>query len=155
MRPPKREKTDYEKVKIDTWIPGIIEEIKYEEKHESTFKGEKKVYPAIRFKFKLDEYEYPHYSGWMYFGYGATTSLYLKFLSQLVENAQPDMDFDLDNLLGFGIKTMWVEKGDYQNLGMIRPMISKYKDTSSAATPIKNDVAETHEDENMDDGVPF
>jgi hypothetical protein len=129
MRPPERKKTDYEKVEVDTWINGIIEKVEYDPEHKTNFKdeetGEEKIISAVRFKFKLDGYQYPHYSRWGTFSYHEKSNLFKKYLVSLVEGAQPDMDLDLDVLNGFPIKTMWGQNGEYQNLEMVRPIGAK------------------------------
>ncbi len=131
MRPPTRMNFSYERVPADEWIPGIIDEIKLEENRDTGFKddktGQPKIVDQVRFKFKLDGCDYPHYSRWMSYSYGEKTSLYTKYIDQLVEGAVPDMDFDLDALIGFPIKTMWTTKGDYDNLEQIRPLTGKFK----------------------------
>lgn len=122
MKPPKREQTDFERVKDDEWISGVIEEIQYDETHKFSYQGQEKVAAAVRLKFKLDGYQWPHYSRWMTFSYGEKSNLFNKYLSRLVQGAVPDMDFDLDALRGLKIKTMWSTKNDYQGLEMIRPL---------------------------------
>lgn len=124
MRPPKRaSKVDFEKVKIGELIPGQIAEIQYENEHK--FKGfeggEDTIQPAVRFKLKLDGYEWAHYSRWMRFSLHEKANLYKKYISKLVENASPDMDFDLDMLKLMRIKTIWSENGDFQNIDAIYP----------------------------------
>ncbi len=127
MKPPKRvfEKGNYEQVKVNEFIPGIIEEIKLDEEHKSSFKGQEKVRPAVRFKFKLEGYERPHYSRWLTFNYDERSNLFKKFLVPLVKDVVPNMDFDLDNLVGFPIKTFWTQQDEYQNLELIVPLGEK------------------------------
>lgn len=149
MKPPPMPKREYEKVKIDDWIAGTIEDINYKDNHTFKYKGVEKVSPAVRFKFKLNNYEYPHYSKWMFFGYGEKAVLFQKFLSPLVKNASPEMDFDLDHLKGFEIKTMWSEKGDFQNLEMVRPLGEKL-----GKGPVGEELAEVSEDDHNEE-VPF
>lgn len=124
---PQKTSFNYEKVSIEDFVSGIVEDIQYEESH--TFKGfngaADKVQPAVRFKFKLDGYEYPHYSRWMKFNYGEKANLYTKYLAPLVEGAAPDMDFDLDLLKGLKVKTLWSEKNGFQNIETIRPIGKK------------------------------
>ena len=127
MRPPKRDTIKFEKVAIGEMITGIIEEVQYDEKH--TFKGFQggpdTNSPAIRFKLKLDNYEFPHFSRWMRFNLGSKSNLFNKYISKLIENAHPDMDIDLDVLKGVRIKTVWSENGDFQNIEAIFPNGSK------------------------------
>lgn len=129
MRPPLRPKGDFEKVKIGEMITGIIEEVQYDQEH--VFKGfsggSDTKQPAIRFKFKLDEYVFPHFSRWMKFSTYAKANLYTKYLSKLVEGAMPDIDMDMDVLLGMRIKTVWSENGDFQNIDAIYPNGPKVK----------------------------
>ena len=125
MRPPRQ---DYERVPVGEPITGIIEKVQYDEKH--TFKAFKEgaddtVCPAIRFKFKLDGCEYPHYSRYMKFNVGEKANLYKKYLVALIEGAVPDMDFDLDVLNGMKIITTWANNGDFQNLESIEPAEKK------------------------------
>lgn len=125
MKPPKREKNDWERIKkYDEWLESIITSIEYDENHEKVFQGEKKIGPCIRFKFEIKDHEHPHRSRWMSFSYAEKANLYKKFISQLVHNAEPDIDFDLDELKGMEIRTMWSksEDGEYDNLEMVRPM---------------------------------
>ena len=129
MRPPARKKLDYEKVTIGEMISGVIEVVEYDQEHK--FKGfqgkEDTVQPAVRLKFKLDNYQYPHYTRWMKFSLGEKANLYKKYVSKLVENAEADMDCDLDILNGMKIKTVWSEDGDFQNIDAIYPVGSKVK----------------------------
>lgn len=150
MKPPKRA-TEFEKVSCDEFIGGEIETIQYEEAHEFKFQGNIKTASAVRFKFKLDGYKYPHYSRWMTFSYGEKANLYLKYLLPLVENAKPDMDFDIDALQGMKVKTLWAENNDFQNLETIRPLGGKLKfDAKAPETMVIN------ADELMpDEDVPF
>lgn len=130
-KPPKR--ADFEKVAIGETIIGTISDIEYDETH--TFKftkketGEKqeKISYGVRLVFTLDGYEFPHRTCWMIFSYAEKSNLYNKYLAPLVENAKPDMDFDLDNLKGFPIQTVWEENGDFQNLKTILPLREKFK----------------------------
>jgi len=100
MYPPPRQKTDFEQVVVDEWITGEIEEIKYDMEHKSQFEGKERIRAAVRFKFKLDGYEYPHYSRWLTFNYSEKSNLFKDYLEPLVEGAKPDFKFDLDELKG-------------------------------------------------------
>jgi hypothetical protein len=123
MRPPARKTTDFEKVVTGDFIMGIIEKVEYDENH--IFKGfdgkADKTSPAIRFVFKLDGYEYPHRSRWMNFNVGEKANLYKKYISKLINDAKPDMDFDMDVFTNMKIKTIWEDNGDFQNLESIYP----------------------------------
>ena len=153
MKPPKSEKIDYEKVSVDDFVTGTIAEIQYDKEH--LFKGfdgsADKKRPAARFKFALDGYNYPHYSRWMSFSYGEKSNLYLKYLVPLVENAQPDMDFDLDLLKGMKVKTLWSEKNGFQNIETIRPIGRKFAFLPGELPVIQMDESELQ----PDDEVPF
>ena len=123
MKPPARKTTDFEKVVVGDFITGTIDKINYDMEHK--FKGfegkEDRISAAVRFVFKLDDYKFPHRSRWMNFNTGEKSNLYKKYIAKLVNNAKPDMDFDLDLLNGFKIKTIWEENGDFQNLESIYP----------------------------------
>ena len=156
MRPPKANQIDYERInKYDEWIPGVIEEIKLEENRATGFKDDKTGLPKfadmVRFKFKLEGHEYPHYSRWMSYSFGEKANLYLKYIKHLVEPAQPDMDFDLDNLKGFKVKTMWTANGDFDNLEQIRPLGDKFQAKPSTAAE-KDELVEEVVDQ---EEIPF
>lgn len=126
LYPPPRPKMDFERIPVyDEWINGEIIDIEFNAEHESTWNGEKKIRPAVRFKFSLEGCKFPHRTGWMTFSYGEKTTLFKKYLTALVDGAQPDMKFDLESLKGMKIKTMWSENGDYDNLEMVRPIGKK------------------------------
>ncbi|MFA5324522.1 MAG: hypothetical protein WC373_17730 [Smithella sp.] len=129
MRPPKSGGMTFEKVKIGEFIFGNIKEVQYDKEHK--FKGfegkDDTVGLAVRFVFKLQGYEFPHFSRWMRLNLGEKANLYKKYVSKLVANARPDMDFDLDDLNGLEVKTVWDENGDFQNLENIWPIGGKLK----------------------------
>lgn len=129
LKPPPRTKMDYEKVDVEDWVNGVIEEIQSDEKRDTGFKDEESGEPIIkhmiRFKFKLEGYHYPHYSRWMSLTYHEKSNLLKKYLFNLVDGAQPDMDFDLERLKGMEVKMMWSNNGDFQNIEMIRPRGAK------------------------------
>lgn len=132
MRPPRKSNTNFERIKtLDEWIAGTIEEVKLEENRVTGFKDDKTGLPKsadqVRFKFTLEGHSYPHYSRWMTYSMGEKSNLYLKYLKHLVEDAAPDMDFDLDELKGLKIKTMWSVSGEFDNLEQIRPLKSKLR----------------------------
>ena len=129
-KPQRPENMEYEQVKIDEWISGVIEDVQHEEKHE--FTGQyAKIGPAVRFKFKLDGYQYPHYSRWMVFSYGEKANLYKKFLTPLVDGAYEWFDFEINNLKGMKVKLMYSETASngkrFQNIELIRPALNKLK----------------------------
>lgn len=129
LKPPPQTKREYEKVVTDEWVLGVIEEIQSDEKRDTGFKdeetGEPVIKHCIRFKFKIDGYNFAHYSRWMALSYHEKSNLLKKYLSNLVEGCTPDMDFDLDLLKGLPVKMMWSNSGDFQNIEMIRPQQSK------------------------------
>jgi len=127
MYPPQRPKTEFEQVATDDWTTGIISEVQYNENHKRIWQGEEKVGPAVRLKFELEGYKFPHYSGWMSFSYGEKTNLYKKYISALVEGATPDMHFDMDQLKELPVKIMWKQNGEYQNVELVRPLNDKVK----------------------------
>lgn len=156
MKPPKRDTSnmEYEKVKTDDFVAGVIEAIQYEEKH--LFKGYGKdeegnprpdrMAPATRFKFKLEGCEFSHYSSWMSFSYGEKSNLYSKYLLPLVEGAVHDMDFDLDQLKGMKVKTLWVDKkSGFQAVETIRPIGKKIKPLNVLPQTETAEVAEDDE----------
>jgi hypothetical protein len=128
MKPQKRNQ-DFEKVAIGEMITGKISNIEYDKEHK--FKGfqggEDTIQEAVRFIFELDGYQHRHFSRWLKFNYGEKANLYKIFITKLVEDAQPDLDFDLDLLKGMKIKTLWAENKGYQNLESIFPVDAKVK----------------------------
>ena len=136
MRPPKRDPKDFEQVKVGEMIKGIIEEVQYDEKH--LFKGfqgkEDTTGIAIRFKFKLFDYQFPHYSRWMRLSLNGKSTLYKKYASKLIENLVEDQDVDLDILNGAKIKVVYSEENGFQNVDAIYPDGSKVKVTDPIPT---------------------
>ena len=121
MKPPDRPKTDFEKVKVGEFIHGTINDVQYDMEHKFKFKDKETVAQAIRFVFTLDGYEHNHFSRWMRFNVGEKSNLYRKYISELIEGATPDMDFDLDVLKGAKVKTIWKEKNGFQYIDSIWP----------------------------------
>lgn len=148
MIPPSR-KLEYEKVKTDDFVTGTITEIKYDMEHKSSYQGKEKIGPACRFTFEIDGYKYPHGTPWMFFGYGEKTNLYKKYISSLVQNAEPDMEFDLDQLKGMKVKILWKDNGDFQHVDVIRPSGQKIVPKIGGVKE-ENDAIEQDEDQ-----VPF
>lgn len=127
--PPQRTE-NYEKVAVDDWVTGQIEEVQLDKNHRFNFQGKISVYQGVRLKFTLDGYKFPHYSRWMKFSLGPKSNLFNKYISALVENAKPDMNIDVDCLQGCKVKIMWSEKTlndgrTYQNVEMLRPLEAK------------------------------
>jgi hypothetical protein len=123
---PKGRSNVYEKVRCGEFVDGVISDIKRDEAHKTTWQGKEKIVDAVRIIFKLDGYEFPHGTPWMSFTYGDKSNLYKKFMVKLVENAKPDMVFDIELLKGMAIRTVWADNGDYQNLELIQPLTAKY-----------------------------
>jgi len=110
MKPPKQEKRssdDYEKVNTEDFSYGCIEEIEYDLEHEFKYEGKVTKKAGVRFKFKLEGYEYPHYSQWMTFSYGEKTNLYQRYIKPNIDQPSPNMDFDLDEMKSWRVKTFW------------------------------------------------
>ena len=149
---PQKSDIEYEKIDINDFVTGTIDEIQYEQDH--LFKGfqgaEDKKRPAVRFKFVVNGYQHKHYSRWMTFSYGEKTNLYLKYLVSLVEGALPDMDFDLDKLKGMAVKMLWKEQNGFQSIETIRPIGGKLKVKEQAITDEFSD-----DDLRPDSEVPF
>lgn len=137
MRPERRNgHYDYEKVQTGDFIKGKILDIQYDKEHQFKYLGDIKVRPACRFVFELDGYKYKHYTRWMTFSYGEKTSLYKKYLSNLIDGAFPDFDFDLDTLKGMEVRTVW--QGDnFQEVEVIRPIGGKHRDSETKPTDAK------------------
>lgn len=148
MMPPPRPKLAYEKVLVDDWLPGVIEEIEYDLDHKSTYKGQEKTGPAIKIKLTLDDYKFPKSSGWMSFIYSEKSNLYKTYICGLVANPSPYMKFDPDALKGMRIKCMWEtnpKNPEYQNLVRIRPVGEKIVTTQ----------LEPSEDAPAEEEIPF
>ena len=144
MRPPKLE---YEKVPTGIPVNGIIHEVQYDEKRvwkgytdKDGNVGKDKEFPGVRFMFDLDGCVYPHYSRWMKFVVGEQANLYKKYIVNLVENAVPDLDLDLDELKGMRITTVWQDDGEYQVLESI----------TANGPKIKVDITEAEIDDGKD-----
>ena len=143
-RPPKRS-NNFEKVEIGEFIFGEIEEVQYDNEHKFSFKKEETVCPGVRLKFKLDGYQYPHYSRWMRFNMGSKSNLYKNYIEKLVRAAHPDMDFDLDEFNGFRVKTLWSENGEFQNIDNIFPEVGKLEVTEIQEEALNAALDETQE----------
>lgn len=137
----------FEQIKVDEWITGEIEEIQYEQDHEFTYKGNKTKGDAVRVSLRLDGYKDKKSTGWMRFNYGEKSNLYKIFIEPLVEGARTNMTFDFDNLKDLRVKVMFTQKGEYQNLSMIRPLQTK---VLPGVTPNTTAIPETSGEE-----VPF
>lgn len=120
---------EYEQVKVDEFIHGVITDIEYDQAHEITYQDEKKVFEAVKFKFALDGYKMPHSSFYLKLSYHEKSTLYKIIVKNLVENAEPFLDLDLSLLIGMRVKTMWEnvkgKKSTYQKLIMVKPEAEK------------------------------
>jgi len=126
MKPKPKEKIVYEKVSTDDFAVGEIAEVQYEEAHTFSKGGpHEKQGEAVRFKFALDGYKFPHYSRWMYFSYGEKSTLFLKYIVSLVKDAAPDLDLDIQILKDLRVRTLWQEKDGFQSVETIRPVEGK------------------------------
>jgi hypothetical protein len=116
---------EYEQVKVDEFIHGVIADIEYDPAHEVTYQGEKKVFEAVKIKFTLDGYTMPHSSFYLKLSYHEKSTLYKTVVKNLVENAEPFLDLDLSLLKGMRVKTMWEnvegKESTYQKLVMVKP----------------------------------
>ena len=151
MKPKPRDKVEFEKVVTGDFVEGIIKEVQYEEKHKFKFKGVIKIKEAVRFVFELNGYQYKHYSRWMSFFYSEKANLYHKYLYNLVENAIPDMDFDIKKLEGMQIKTIW-QGEEYQSVELIRPLNTKL---NVGAPSIEEPPIETEPPTDEEGEIPF
>lgn len=156
MRPPKRETKEFEKVTIEDFTLCTISEVQYDMEHK--FKGyegaEDTIKPAVRFKLAVEGYQHPHYSRWMKFVMSEKSNLYTQYISQIVENAQPDMDIDLDVLKGIKVKVLWAEKHNFQFPETIRPIGGKLKLTSSTTDSQENPATKEHDEFGADMELP-
>jgi hypothetical protein len=128
MSVPKKQSLGLEKLKTGDFINGEIVEIQEDLEH--TFKGFQgkpdTIQPAVRFVFKFDDYKFNHFSRWMKFSYFERANLYIKYISELVENAYPDMDFDIQELVGMKIKAIWKDEANgFQSIQLVKPLKSK------------------------------
>jgi hypothetical protein len=121
---PNRSNTDFERVRPDEWISGIIAKVERDPARKSTYKGEDRIVDSVRFVFSLEGYKFNHFSRWMTFSYSEKSTLLTKYLIPLVQGAKKNFDFDLEQLKGMAIKTMWSVNGDWDNLELIRPLKS-------------------------------
>lgn len=132
MIPPEK-KVEYEKLPTNKFVFGQIDEITYDTEH--LFKGYGKdkdgkpkpdsIAPAVRITMILDGMKFPRKTPWMRFSYSDKANLYILFVEPLVEGAKPYMKFDLDQIKGMKIQTLWKDKGEFQNLTTVMPADGK------------------------------
>lgn len=106
---------------------GSVQEVQYDEhrayraKNNDTQEWEEREAPHVRFKFKLDGYQWPHYSRWMKCSTHEKSNFYSKYLKFLCPQYDcQDKVIDLDQLVGVRVKTMWEDDGEYQRVSQIR-----------------------------------
>lgn len=120
--PPKKE---FERVVIDEEIRGEIVKIEEDMEHTFIWQGKESKQPGIRFWFKLDGYKDEHPSRWMKFLYTEKANLYKKYLKPLVAGMKPNLNWDIQGLTGFKVKTYWnqeeVNGNVYQHIETIIP----------------------------------
>lgn len=106
-KPPQKEFIQ-EDILVDEFVNGVISDIEYEDKHE--FKGEfARTAPAVRLTFTLDGYEQTKRTPWLSFSYAENARLYKVFIKNLVPDAKPFMDYDLDQLKGKRCKFLFTK----------------------------------------------
>lgn len=136
MLPPEKPR---ERIPTADFITATISEIEYDLIHETLWKGEKKVGPAVRFCFEIDGLKEIHKSNWMGFNYSEKANLYKKYMVSLVEGAAPFMKFDLDALKGLRVKMLWQDNPNnpkFQQIENIRPLAQKILVTSGIVSDV-------------------
>lgn len=99
---------EYEKVRpLDEWIGGSIEEVQPRMEHT---RWDGKIVDQVRFKFKLENHEFNHYSGWMTLSTNEKSNLYKKYIKGIFGNRyKPNENLDVSKLCGLHVLTMWEE----------------------------------------------
>ena len=150
---------DYERVAVDEWLAGEIEEVQYDEhrqynvKDKETGEWSKATAPHVRFKFRLETYQYPHYSRWMKASTFEKSNLYGKYLKYLCPKYDcADQLIDLDKLEGAKIKVMFEDSGEYQNVSQIRGLDP---DLNIIVTAAPVETAPAEDVASADDAPPF
>ena len=157
-----KQSMEYEKLAVDEWLTGKIEEVQYDEhrtyksKDKESGEWSEKESPHVRLKLKIDGYKWPHYSRWMKCSTNGKSNFYSKYLKYLCpEYDCEDKVIDIDKLVGVKCKTMWENNDEYQNITSIRGLeptlniIASGEEITPGLPP--EDVSEN--DGNMD--VPF
>ena len=155
MRPPQRSNiTQFERVpQYEEWLRATITEVKLEENHKFSFQGKDTLQDGVRFQFAIEGCKHPHYSRWMKYNYSEKANLYKKFLLSLVENAEPDMQFDLDRFQNLPVKLMFSQNGEFDNLERVKPDGAKLLRTKSSVVDDDTSV-EAAPDEDPNE-IPF
>lgn len=164
VKPKQRENKEFERVKTDDWTFGVIKDVQFEAEHDfPIFKENKETgkyekvgsnkAEGVRFVFELKDYQFKHYSRWMRLNYGSKSTLYSKYLNELVQDPEPDMDFDTDNLIGMPVKVMW--KGeDFQSVEIIRTTGNKAPREEKRGVIVEGDEVPPPGDDDVET-VPF
>ncbi len=130
-RPSPKSDYEYERLEVDIWLKGRINDIQFRVNDKRSFTdkktNEKKLRSVdeVRFVFEFEGYDYKHYSRWMTKSVYKESQLFKKYLKNLIPDIEPDMTVDLNSLIGKKIKSMWEnEKGQdgntYQTLITIK-----------------------------------
>ncbi len=122
----------YEKVIPNVEITGLIDEIKEDKEHKFPYKDKETglktsfTASAVRFIFTLDGSQEKHGTRWMKFSYDKKYELLSKYMVALVEGANEEMLFDIQDLVGMQIKTVWEEsENGFQSIKTIEPELLK------------------------------
>jgi hypothetical protein len=151
MKVPKSDNKDFEKLVIDEWLTGTIEDIQYDMEKKWTWEGKETVQPGVRFVFSVDQfgdivYKFHHYSGWLKLNVGEKANLYKRYVSALVVDAKPNMEIDIDVLKGMKVKFMWEEsESGFQRVLKIKPVGKKVRADSVIHNPEDEFTAEIEE----------
>jgi len=124
MRP---EKKEFERVPVGEFINGIIADVEYEKDHVFKFQGKEMPGMGVRLILNLNGLKDVKKTRWMKLTYSANSTVYKKYLQPLVDNISEYFDFDMDQLLGMKIKTIWADDEDpkYQSIQIILPQDKK------------------------------
>ena len=107
MSIPKHNVFIQEDIECDVFLPAVITAVEEEQDHKfNTPKGEVHN-DAVRFVFSLSGYQQPKKSAWMYFHYGKKGALLNKYMSKLVNNYQPYMEFDIQKVVGMSVEIIF------------------------------------------------
>lgn len=129
--PIRGQKMEYEKVEVDNWVEGTIDEVQFRVNENRRYRDKEtgeyvtKTANEVRFAFVFPDYKFRHYSRWMTASMNKESNLYKKYLKELVEGLEPETDIDLEKMKGKKVKIMWKnDKGKngeiYQSVAQIR-----------------------------------
>jgi len=125
MQPLKRE---FEKVPMGRLVSGVIVDIEHDPQRKTMYQGKESIKNCIRLVFDIEGCKFPHKSSWMNFNYGEKATLYKKYLTSLVENAKPELNFEIEELKGMKVSMLWKENQantEYQVVEAIMPVNGK------------------------------